>query len=278
MTGQQHGDRSPMGAGWVPPSIDTSIAHPARMYDYYLGGKDNYPADRDAADKVLAVLPEGRDMAIANRAFLGRAVRYLAQTGIRQFLDIGTGIPGPGNTGQVVGTVTSEASVAYVDNDPIVLAHSRALLAGHDPRRTAVVQADLRQPATILNHPDVRAVIDFDRPVAILLVAVVHFVKDGEDPAAIIDELKQAMAPGSYLAVSHGTGDFDSERARAAVRGYDGATAPFVLRDRVQIQGFFDGLEMVPPGLVQLPWWRPDGQAPDGSERIWLYGGIGRKH
>src|SRR5579859_1687606 len=136
MTAQQHGDRSPMGAGWVPPSIDTSIAHPARMYDYYLGGKDNYQVDRDAAEEVLAVLPEGRDMARANRAFLGRTVRYLAHNGVSQFLDIGTGIPGPDNTNDVAHAVLPEARVVYVDNDPIVLTHATALLARHDPKHT----------------------------------------------------------------------------------------------------------------------------------------------
>ncbi|ACU74608.1 protein of unknown function DUF574 [Catenulispora acidiphila DSM 44928] len=261
----------------LPPSVDISVAHPARMYDYYLGGKDNYPADRAAAENVLAVLPEGRDMAIANRAFLGRAVRHLADAGIDQFLDIGTGIPGPGNTGQVADAVRPGSRVVYVDNDPIVLAHSRALLARHDPDRTAVVQADLRSPAAILNHHDVRTVLDFTKPIALLLVAVLHFIKEEEDPAAIVAELLAALAPGSYLVISHGTDEFDTSRARAAVRNYDKATAPFVLRSHNQIHAFFDTLKLDAPGLVQLPWWRPDGEIPPGSEAIWLYGGVGRK-
>jgi hypothetical protein len=262
---------------WSAPTIDTSVAHPARMYDYYLGGKDNYPADREAAEKVLAILPEGRDMAIANRAFLGRAVRFLAGAGITQFLDIGTGIPGPGNTGQVADTVAPGAKVVYVDNDPIVLAHSRALLADRDPDRTAVVQADLRQVSTILEHPEVRAVLDFDQPVGVLLVAVLHFLKDEDDPAGIVEQIKAVLPAGSYVAISHGTADFDSERANAAVRGYEKATAPFVLRDRAEFGGFFTGLDVVEPGLVQLPWWRPDGEVTADDERIWLYAGVGRK-
>ena len=262
---------------WGPAEIDTSVAHPARMYNYYLGGKDNYAADREAAEKVLAVLPEGRAMALANRAFLGRAVRFLAEAGIRQFLDIGTGIPGPGSTSETAHAVAPDARIVYVDNDPIVLAHSRALLASDRPGLTTVVQADLRTPAGILEHPEVRAVLDFDQPIAVLLVAVLHFIKPAEDPAGIVELIKQRLAPGSYVAVSHGTGDFDPERSEAAVRGYDSATAPFVLRGHKEIEGFFDGREVVEPGVVQLPWWRPEGDVPEDSDRIWLYAGVGRK-
>ncbi|NUR57796.1 MAG: SAM-dependent methyltransferase, partial [Catenulispora sp.] len=263
---------------WTPTEIDTSVAHPARMYDYYLGGKDHYAADREAAEKVLAVLPEGRAMALANRAFLGRAVRFLAaEAGIRQFLDIGTGIPGPGSTGETAHTVAPDARIVYVDNDPIVLTHSRALLAADRPGLTTVIQADLRAPLEILEHPEVRAVLDFDEPVAVLLVAVLHFIKPTDDPSGIVDQIKQRLAPGSYVAISHGTGDFDPDRSEAAVRGYDSATAPFVLRDHKEVAGFFDGLEVVEPGVVQLPWWRPDGAVPEDSDRIWLYAGVGRK-
>ncbi|HEX9343766.1 MAG TPA: SAM-dependent methyltransferase [Actinomycetota bacterium] len=257
--------------------IDTSVAHPARMYDYFLGGKDNFPADREAAEKVLAIVPEGRDMARENRAFLGRAVRFLAGSGIRQFLDIGTGIPTQGNTNAVAHAVAHDARVAYVDNDPIVLVHARALLAAHDQDRTTVVQADLRQPAELLAHPEVRAMIDFQQPVAILLVAILHFIRDQEDPAGIVACLKQVMAPGSYLVISHGTQDLDPVMAQRAVRPYNQATAPFILRSRDEIASFFDGLELVDPGLVQLPLWRPDGPVTANLDRIWLYGGIGQQ-
>jgi hypothetical protein len=258
-----------------PPHIDTSVAHPARMYDYYLGGKTHFAADREAAGKVLAVLPEGRDMALANRAFLGRVVRFLAGQGIDQFLDIGTGIPAPGNTREVLRGVNPRASVVFADNDPIVIAHSRALLDDGGP--VSVVQGDLRDPEGLLASPVVRDRFDFRKPIGVLLVAVLHFIRDSEDPHRQVAVLRDAMPPGSYLAISHGTQDFDPERAAAAVRGYDQATAPFVLRTREQIAGFFDGLEVSEPGLVQIPFWRPDGGIDGDPSRIWLYGGVGRK-
>ena len=263
--------------GWAPARIDTGMAHPARMYDYYLGGKDNYQVDRDAAEEVLAVLPEARDMSRANRAFLGRAVRYLARNGIKQFLDIGTGIPGPDNTNDVAHSVEPEARVVYVDNDPIVLIHASALLARHDPKHTTVIQADLRDPESILQHPEALAVLDFDQPIAILLVAVLHFIKHAEDPAALVEKLKAAMAPGSYLVISHGTGDFDLDRSNTAIQGYNQASAPFVLRSRQEVERFFDGLELVEPGLVQIPWWQPEEEVGPEAEQIWIYGAIGRK-
>jgi hypothetical protein len=262
----------------VVAGIDTSIAHPARMYDYFLGGKNNFPADREAAEANLRILPTSRAMARANRAFLGRAVRHLAAEGFTQFLDLGTGIPGPGNTGETARAVHPDARIVYVDNDPIVAAHSRALLAGADSAATAVVQADVRQPAAILNDPTVRSVLDFDRPIAVLLVAVLHFVRDTEDPLATVRTLMAGVAPGSRLVLTHGTGDFDLERSNAAVKEYDRATAPFVLRSKAEIAEFFDDLSLIDPGLVQIPWWRPDnGVVPQGSEQIWLYGGVGIK-
>lgn len=261
-----------------PPGIDVTVAHPARMYDYYLGGKDNFAADRNAADEVLAVLPEGRDMALANRAFLRRVVRFLAEAGIDQYLDIGTGIPNWGNTGEVARQKIPQARVAYVDNDPIVLAHTQALLAGAENEQTAVIQADLRDPEAILTAPDVTRVLDLERPVAVLLVAVLHFIRDSEDPYAIVSRLIRALAPGSYLVVSHGTQDFDPDRAAAAVRFYEQATAPFVLRGKPEMLRFFDDLELVDPGLVQIPYWRPDQPVGENVRRIWLYGAVARKH
>jgi S-adenosyl methyltransferase len=260
---------------FTPPEIDVSIAHPARMYDYYLGGKTHFAADREAAEKVLAVLPEGRAMALANRAFLGRAVRFLAAQGINQFLDVGTGIPSPGNTREVVREINQDARVVYVDNDPIVVAHARALLADGGP--VSVVPGDLRDPEELLASAGVREVLDFSKPMAILLVAVLHFIRDHEEPERIVATLKDSMPAGSYLAISHGTQDFNPARAMAAVRGYDEATAPFVLRPKEQVARFFGGLEMVEPGLVQLPYWRPDGSITRDPEKIWLYAGVGRK-
>ena len=258
-------------------SIDTSVPHPARMYDYFLGGRDNYEVDRFAAEQVIAVVPEVRAMARENRAFLGRAVRFLAKQGIRQFLDIGTGIPGPGNTGDVARELVPDAHVVYVDNDPIVLVHASALLAGQDPQHTTVIQADLRDPGAILNHPAARAVLDFDKPIAILLVAVLHFVMEDEDPVGIVDRLKQVMVPGSYLVVSHGTSDIDPERAAEAVRTYNRGGARIIARTGTQIRRFFEGLELVEPGLVQLPLWRPDDEVADDISGIWWYAGMARK-
>lgn len=258
-----------------PPEIDITVAHPARMYDYYLGGKTHFAADRETAEKVLAVLPEGRDMAVANRAFLSRAVRFLAGQGITQFLDIGTGIPSPGSTSEILSDRGHRARVVYVDNDPIVIAHARALLA--DGEVTSVVHADLRQPAQLLTAPGVAVGLDFSQPMAILLVAVLHFIRESEDPQGIVKQLRDALPAGSYLVISHGTQDFNPARAAAAVSGYDKAAAPFVLRSKEQVEGFFDGLRLVEPGLVQLPYWRPDGAVEADASKIWLYAGVGRK-
>jgi SAM-dependent methyltransferase len=267
-----------MAEEWHPPGIDVTVAHPARMYDYYLGGKDNFAADREAADNVMAVLPEGRDMALANRAFLGRVVHFLAEAGIDQYLDIGTGIPNWGNTGEVARQKIPQARVVYVDNDPIVLTHTRALLAGAEGEQTAVIRADLRDPEAILTAPDLTRVLDLERPVAVLLVAVLHFIRDSEDPYAIVSRLIRALAPGSYLVISHGTQDFDPDRAATAVRFYEQATAPFVLRNKPEIQRFFDDLELVDPGLVQIPYWRPDQPVSENTRRIWLYGAVAQKY
>jgi hypothetical protein len=272
----EHGDYDGMDSA----DIDMTVAHPARMYDYYLGGKTHFAADREAAAKVLEVLPEGRDMAIANRAFLGRAVRFLAGQGITQFLDIGTGIPSPGSTSSIVHRTNPDARVVYVDNDPIVIAHARALLK--DGRPVTVVRHDLRDPDGLLASPEVRSTLDLSKPVGVLLVAVLHFIRDQEKPERIVATLKDAMPSGSYLVISHGTQDFDPALATAAVREYDQATAPFVLRPRQQVEQFFAGLDMAEPGLVQLPLWRPDSAA-DGDPadidpaKIWLYAGVGRK-
>src|SRR6266498_1582061 len=182
--------------------INTDVAHPARMYDYYLGGKDNFPADREAADQALAASPAVRDMARQNRAFLQRVVRFLARdAGIRQFIDIGAGLPTQGNVHEIAQAITPDARVVYVDNDPIVVVHSDALLAGHN---TTAIKADLREPNVILEHPEVREVIDLDQPVAVLLVAVLHFLQDADDPVGVVARLRDAMAAGSYLAISHG--------------------------------------------------------------------------
>jgi S-adenosyl methyltransferase len=268
-----------MEPGFAASEIDTSKPHPARMYDAYLGGKDNYAADREAVRQILRAFPEVRAMARANRAFMQRAVRFLAgEAGIRQFIDIGTGIPSAGNVHEVAGQVAPGARVVYVDNDPIVHVHASALLTGSGT--TAIVLADLRDPSAILAHPKVRELIDFDQPVALLLVAILHFLTEGEGPVRIVATLREALPPGSYLALSHGTADFHPPGvAGEAAMAYENATAPLVLRAFGQVSAFFQGLELVEPGLVQAPLWRPDGKAPRPKDlaKLGIYAGVGRK-
>jgi hypothetical protein len=257
-----------------PPGIDASVATAARMYDYWLGGHDNFAADRIAALKVSDRSPEAPLVARGNRKFLGRAVQFLArEAGIRQFLDLGTGLPTRGNVHQVAQAITPGARVIYVDNDPMVLAHSRALKTGEG---TAVIRADLRDPDTILGHPDTRRLIDFSEPLAILFVAVLHFIGD-PDAGAAVARFTGAAAPGSYLVLSHITGDPDPEAATAFTAVYAGTANPNTLRTRKEILGFFDGLEMLEPGLVPVPQWRPDDPGAAHPQRAWMVGGVGRK-
>ncbi|MFI9272370.1 SAM-dependent methyltransferase [Kitasatospora sp. NPDC052896] len=261
-----------------PAELHPEIPHPARMYDYYLEGKDHFPADRAAAERVLALGPMVRISARANRAFLRRAVRQLAELGVDRFLDIGTGIPTAGNTHEVAREVNPDARVVYVDNDPIVLAHSRALLAGSAPGRASVVAGDLRDPAALLTEPRIRALLAEGRPVALLLLAVLHFVEDADGPRAIVRRLVEALPPGSYLALSHATGDFVPERERG--RGpaiYRATSAPLALRGKDDVAGFFDGLQLLDPGLVTAAQWRPDRPAEETDSRVAIWSAVARK-
>jgi SAM-dependent methyltransferase len=215
-------------------------------------------------------------MVLENRAFLGRAVRHLASAGITQFLDIGTGLPGAGNTGEVARAIQPDARVAYVDYDPIVAVHSRALLAG-DQSRTAVVLADVREPKKILEHAQVRELLDFDQPVAVLMVALLHFVAHDEDAAGIVAAFRDALAPGSALVISHGTDGGQPEVSAAARKGWDNAKSRVVVRGHAEIEALFGGFELVEPGVVQLPLWRPDGAVREDWETIWLEGGVAFK-
>jgi hypothetical protein len=265
-----------MDSGFASAEIDTTRAHPARMYDFYLGGKDNYPADQEAAAEVIKRAPEIRDIARVNRAFLGRAVRFLAQeAGIRQFIDIGTGIPTGGNVHEVAGKAAPGSRVVYVDNDPIVNVHANALLTGNGS--TGIVLADLRDPAAILAHPTVRSLIDFNEPVALLLIAVLHFVRDDEDPASIVATLRDALPAGSYLAVSHVTSDFRGEAAASAMDVYKNATSLAILRSHDEIISMLPGWNFLEPGLVQCPLWRPDEPPPVNLDKLWVYGGVAKK-
>lgn len=269
------------GDDWHSSSlIDGARAHPARVYDYWLGGKDNFTADRALAERAIAAYPPIRDLARENRTFLARAVRYAAEQGIRQFVDIGAGYPTTGdlpNTHQAAHQVAPQARVLYVDNDPIVVVHARALLA--DENTTRALNGDLREPKAILSHPELRAAIDLTQPVAVLLIAILHFIRDEEDPYGIVDTLVDAMAPGSYLILSHGTPDFASPEAAAqGARLYDEhASAPLVLRTRAQIERFLTRLDVVEPGLVRLPCWRPEGIVSKKLARISAYAAVGHK-
>jgi S-adenosyl methyltransferase len=266
------------GGSTAPPGIDPTVPSTARMYDFWLGGKDHFAVDRAAALEVGAAAPEVKMMAVENRKFLRRVVRYLAaEAGIVQFLDIGTGLPTQGNVHQVAQNVNPGARVVYVDNDPMVLAHSRALKTGGN---TAVIGADLRDPSTILHHPRALEFIDFSQPLAVLLVAVLHFISPDDDPYGIVRFIQEAMAPGSYLVVSHvaeGILSGDST-AKAAERFYQkNVAAGSTLRGRDEILRFFTGMELVEPGLVQVPYWRPDEPEPPDAGKVWVLGGVGHK-
>jgi len=255
--------------------IDTTVPTTARIYDYWLGGHDNFAADRAAALKVSEAAPEAQLMAVENRKFLRRAVRYLAaEARITQFLDIGTGLPTQGNVHQVAQDVSPDARVVYVDNDPMVLAHSRALKTGGN---TVVIEADLRDPPAIIDHPRTRELLDFSQPMAVLLVAVLHFVSDDDDPRAIVAAIRDTLVPGSYLVLSHVTGDIRRESAAHAAVHYKKLAPGSTLRTRDEIHRFFAGMELIDPGLVQVPSWRPDEPEPANGSRVWILGGVGRK-
>ncbi|MFF2076630.1 SAM-dependent methyltransferase [Kitasatospora sp. NPDC058162] len=266
------------GGPAIAADLRPEVPHPARMYDYYLGGKDNFPADRAAAEKALAANPEFRATARANRGFLTRAVRCVAGLGVDQYLDIGTGIPTAGNTHQIAQAVDPAARVVYVDNDPIVLSHARALMAGAGPGRTTVLRADLREPAALLAAVRAEGVLDFSRPVGLVLAAVLHFLRDEDEPYRAVAALLAALPSGSHLVLSHGTADFIPAAVRDKVTGvYDKATAPLVGRSREQVREFFDGLELLEPGVVTVPLWRPEAAPAPGAERVSMYGAVARK-
>ena len=237
--------------------FDTSVAHCARVYDYWLGGKDNFAADRAAAEQAIRDCPEIVPTSRANRRFLARSVRYLAtDTGIRQFLDIGTGIPTENNTHEVAQAAAPDSRVVYVDNDPLILAHARALLTSHPDGATAYEEADLRDPERIL---DLAArLLDFRRPVAVLLLAILHHVDDEDEPYKIVATLMNAVPPGSYLVISHPASDIGSEAAAKMAQSLNEIMAEKITaRDHATVARFFDGLELVAPGLVQVSDWRP---------------------
>jgi hypothetical protein len=262
------------------PEIDTSKPHPARMYDYFLGGKNHFAADRETAAMALRGSPNPRTIVRENRAFLGRAVRYLAaEAGIRQFLDIGTGLPTTNNVHEVAQAVAPSSRVVYVDNDPLVLAHARALLISSPEGRTGYIHADLRDPSAILADPVTRDVLDFSQPIALMLVAILHFIQDGDKPAEIIAALLDALPPGSYLVASHGTAEHNPAEAAAMLHAYREGGIPMQLRDSDDFARLaFSGLELVPPGMVLVSEWRPEGTGPRPTPaEVNGYGGVARK-
>ena len=269
-----------MGEDGVIPGIDTSKPHPARVYDFLLGGKDNFAADRMVAERLAQAWPTVRQTARENRAFIRRAIKYLTvEEGVAQFLDIGSGLPTVGNVHEVAQAVNPAARVVYVDNDPIVLAHARVLLNSHPEGRTAYIDADLRDPAGILFDPEVSNTLNLGQPVALMLVAILHFLTDEDDPAGIVATLLGALPAGSYLVASHVTPEHDPEGVGGLVRAYRQGGVPARVRTSDEFADLaFGGLEMIDPGLVLVSEWRPDGRGPRPlpSEVSW-YGGIGRK-
>ncbi|MGX6606069.1 SAM-dependent methyltransferase [Micromonosporaceae bacterium Da 78-11] len=271
MVSQESGERA---------RIDTSVPHPARRYNYWLGGKDHFAADRESGDAIAAAFPIVAELARANRAFMCRAVRSVAESGVRQFFDIGTGLPAPDNTHEAAQRVAPESRVVYVDNDPIVLVHARALMQG-DPRgRTAYLEADLLDPEAILRHPTVRDTLDLNRPVGLLLVAVLHFVHDDDKAAAIVGHLLDALPAGSRLVLSHGTMDLSSPAGVTAYEKMFAAGGTDVrARGKATIGGWLAGLELADPGIVPVSDWRPEDLPGDRpvSDDLGIYGLVARK-
>jgi len=265
------------GAGGHSSPLDTSVPHIARVYDYWLGGKDHYPADRKVAEQVIATFPDVTVSVRAQRAFLGRAVHYLAaDAGIRQFLDIGTGLPSANNTHEVAQQAAPESRVVYVDKDPIVLAHARALLASGPGGVTAYLDADLRDTGGIL--AEAARTLDFGRPVAVMLLGILHCIPDEDDPAAIVARLMAAVPPGSYLTITHPASDVAADKMAQSMRGYnEQARDPVTARSHAEVCGFFEGLDLVDPGVVQLHQWRPGARGPAAERELANYGGVGRK-
>lgn len=248
-------------------TFNPSVPSPARMYDYYLSGKDNFPADREAAEQVLSVVPFGREVALANRQFLVRAVTSMARSGIDQFIDLGTGLPTKPNVHEVAREILPDARALYVDNDPMVCAHARALLATNDG--VAAIQGDIRAPQAILNDPVTCALIDFSRPVGVLFVAVLHFLTDEDQPWEQVAAFRWRTASGSMLAISHITSDGTPLDVQATIQDvYSEASAPAVFRTRQEIEAFFGGLDLVEPGLVEVGAWRSLRSSPPAPLRF----------
>jgi len=258
------------------PDFDTSVPHIARVYDYWLGGKDNFAADRELGERTLAAYPNLVFSVRANRAFLARAVRFLAaDAGIRQFLDIGTGIPTANNTHEVAQRSAPDSRIVYVDNDPIVLSHARALLTSNREGECAFIDADLRDPDKIL--AEAAGTLDFSKPVAVMLIAVMHFVGDDDEANGIVHRLREVCVPGSFVTISHAASDIDAEQQTEMVRRLNQSVAEkATLRDHARVTRLFAGLELVEPGVVRVSEWRPDSDL-EAARPTGLWGGVARK-
>ncbi|WP_054811195.1 SAM-dependent methyltransferase [Nocardia arizonensis] len=262
---------------WAPDGIDTERPSASRVYDYFVGGMHNFEIDRQLAQQIAAFTPNIAETMRANRELLRRCVRFLVEAGIDQFLDIGSGIPTVGNVHEVAQAGNPAAKVVYVDIDPVAVAHSSAILDG-DPN-TVVIQADAADPARIVTDPTVRGLLDFQRPIAVLMLGVLHFVADDADPAGCVARLREAVAPGSYLAITHATADGQPEEVLEAQKLSGRTDTEIVLRTKDQIAAYFDGWSLVEPGLVHLPLWRAD-NPDDVPENPWesgAYGGVARR-
>jgi hypothetical protein len=262
---------------WLAEEFDPGRPNAARVYDYFLGGSHNLAADREMAARVLAAVPDAALVVQANRAFLRRAVLYCVEAGIRQFLDLGSGIPTVGNVHEVAQRAAPDSRVVYVDIEPVAVAHSRAILAGNG--RVGVLQADIRDPGRILGAPGLRELLDLGRPVAVLMVAVLPFIADADDPWRIVARFRDAASSGSYLVISHGTADARPAEIAALEERYRNTTTPLRTRPREQVERFFTGLELVDPGLVFVQQWRPDwlGEVESHPEWSSVFCGVGRK-
>jgi hypothetical protein len=261
---------------WAPESVDVAVPNAARMYDYALGGWHNFAVDRELVKQAEAAVPGARGVAHANRAFLRRLVAWLVDAGVRQFLDIGSGIPTLGNVHEVAHRAAADARVMYVDVDDVAVAHSRAILAGTS--HVSVIQADLRTPEDIVWHPEVTAMLDFSQPIAVLMLAVLHFVSDQHDPQAIVARLRQAVGPGSYIAVSHGSPPPHREDDAETVRQlYQRTPTSLHLRTGDQIGRLLHGLDLVEPGIVAVTDWHPDPELANVERRPEILAAVGRK-
>jgi hypothetical protein len=264
---------------WIPPDVPLDRPNVARMYDYYLGGHHNFAVDRQAAEAAMAIYPDLPLVMRANRAFLRRAVQFFLEQGVTQFLDVGSGIPTVGNVHELALQAEPAARVVYVDVDPVAVAHSQALIGAHP--QVAVVRGDMRSPREVLEHPDVQRLLDWERPVAVLLLLMLHFVPDDADAQSVVGALRDAVPPGSYLAITHAShADIPQATKEQMLRLYSRTSSPITARSKDQIARLFDGLELAEPGLVYLPDWRPEGSEDlllDEPQRTVTLAGVGRK-